>query len=87
MTTEKQVLDALGRIPIDQIEVNNTSSEIAIAQKMLQDMLDYFDEGPTSVTDWEYDFVNSVVEFMEKSGNITKKQFITLSRIHTKYCR
>ena len=77
-TSEKQFLEALGRVDTGKIKEVLDQENI---DKAVADLMDFQQD----MTDWEYDFINDIVVRLGQRTPLSEKQVEAIRKMEGKY--
>jgi len=86
--SEKDIIDAMGRIDMDRVKVKNIDDAYNERNENADNMLGELMDEQHDMNDWEYDFVDSLVDWRSEPDkkSITFNQYETVLKLHQKYC-
>jgi len=85
---EKDVINAMGNIDMDRVKVKNIDDAYTERNDKADDMLGELMDVQESMSEWEYDLVDSLVEWRSEPDkkDVTFNQYETILKLHLKYC-
>jgi len=86
--SEKDVIDAMSKIDMDRVKVKNIDDAYSERNENADNMLGELMDEQHNMNDWEYDFVDSLVDWRSEPDkkSITFNQYETVLKLHQKYC-